>query len=481
MGSHPSGLGGVARQRVRRDCVAWIPGVVAGLLGVSATVRVLTGRLALFDTAVTANVYWRLSHGYDDLSTLTGSHHLSDHLSPLYLLLTPFFRLPTTAVLVLAHLLQALSVALVGVAVDRISRHLAVSPPVRGLAVLVSVAAPGAYLVSNYGVREFNLGVGLLAMTMAAVLRDEPVGGRRWAVVTAMTRMEYALGVLLVGAAGRRYSAGRNVLAVGALASVLLVGWLILSPLGGESVGAHMAHLGTTPGEVASAIRGSPGLLFEPLGDMAWVRAVIGWLLPVGLVIPLLKAKWMAPALPSMAIPILGVWPLADAYVEHYWYPILAVGSIAAVVAVARWPKLERPFISLSLAGLLMSWILFFPWQLGWLRPGGVIDRDALLVAEQLSSTDASVSAPSPIVHLSAGRPSVFAFPRPMVCSEGDLGPFEPPVKGPDVVVATDGLLRTLEGESADSRLDDLRGTQVGRYLLIRADSHEALAPCAFG
>ena len=369
--------------------------------------------------------------------------------------------------------LQAASACLVGAAVMTAARQAGIGVRIGRAAALLTLLAPGTYLVTHFGVREFALGVGPLAMVGALRATDNTKAMTIWSTVAGLARIEFAASVLLFGLLSRKSAAGRRAIAVGGLTFAAMAAWLLAGPLGGASVGAHFAHLGSSTREILQNAIGNPIEVLRPVGEADWLRSLVGWLLPGALVLPLLRPQLLVASLPFLAIPILGVWPLADAYPEHYWHPLLVVTGIALVEVLAKAPpRLARPVLAAAAVGTAVAWLVFFPWNASWLRPGLAHDGAIEEMVEALESDDRTLAATVPLVHSLLDRPIVYALPEPFVC-ESLSGAVRPETEWPTVIAGPVGVLSDLRALTAA----DLDGYQV----FVQVDGFEALETSSVG
>lgn len=449
-----------------------------------------------FDSTLLGNVMWRLSNGFDSQTAMTGGHYLSTHAS---LIVVPFlavFRLAPEFGLMTIYAAQAASVALVGWSAHLLSIHLGISSKLRWVILAATLAAPGAFLASQFEVNETTLGLGPLAMAIVLAITGNRVSKvAPWLFIAASARIELAAAVLV--AAGVLWSIDRRgtarLFAATGLTFLLAYGlWLGLNPYPTESIAAHFAHLGAGPGEVlATAVR-RPLAVLEPLLELQLLASLFFWLLPFGVVAPLLSAKWLWVALPTTGVALFGVWPQADAFVHHYWYSLLVAGAVATPLAVARSEWLSNRFAVLSIAGLLVGWVIVAPAVdlTEMLLPDRADQVGLQRVVDTVRDLDPDyLSISTGLASRLVDRPLLAPFPRPFVCAEEQVGPYTAPDSPPDVIAFPAGVFELLGPETAA----DLRILLESYRLVEATGGHEiwqvddligaqrAYVPCSAG
>lgn len=396
------------------------------------TVIAITAHLRFgssFDAALLGNVAWRLANGLDSTSSMTGFPYFATHASIAIFLLAPLFRYAPNLGLPATFALQGVSLALTALAVWRVGEVLALPSIQRRLLVLTTLLAPGAFLAVRLDPHEPTLGIGALAMTMAAGLTGISVRKSWWwPLLAASCRIEMAISTVIAGLLLLTKPASRRLgfltLGAGTAATCFSLNFLLGSRDEAASVSAHFSHLGSTANDVFRAVFERPADVLEPLLEPSMLLSVAIWLLPWGLLIPLRAPKLLLIALPTAAVAIFGVWKPADHFSHHYWYGLLAAAPLAAAVAVSRRPQLLRLSNVAFLGGLAASWAVLLP-LLGVLRPLGRFETDVpRMMVEFVSQKDGSVSAPDAVVPHLINRAAIYPFPRPFEAREETVGPF---------------------------------------------------------
>ena len=446
-------------------CVRWLP-VVLVVFGVALAILRVYRYLNLgdsFDTGLLANVLWRVAHGLDSRSAMTGGYYVSTHASGIVAMFLPAYRWAPTAAMPAMLVAQVASVMLVAWAARLIAEALGLPPRIQLLAALVIALSPAAFLASQFEIHETTLGLGPLAMSIAlSIRRDSKFAIAIWALLASASRIEMAFTVLLVGAIIWSYKEFRNwvVLSIGFIAVSLYLVWLFSNPYQTESIAAHFSYLGSTPREVLVTATLHPWRLLGPLASSQMWISILFWLLPFGLVVPLLSPRWLVAALPSAGVAIFGVWAKADYFIHHYWYIFLVVGTCALLFTARSRPAVVRRLPMLLGAGLVASWILMAP-LMGFFGPHG--DPAAgEVIAEVRRDDPGYVSAPMSMVALLANRPLVSPFPRPFECADS-IGPYTAPDRPPDELIIAAGGRDEL-ATSARRAFDRL----LKQYTLIR-------------
>jgi hypothetical protein len=228
------------------------------------------------------------------------------------------------------------------------------------------------------------------------------------------------------------------------------------------SVAAHFAHLGSSPEEVLRTAITKPLVLLQPLESVVMWWAIVFWLLPFGLLVPVLGWRWLLPAMPLAAVAILGVWPHADSYVQHYWYGFLVGGSIAAAAGLKRRPALQALYPVIGLAGLAAAWAVMLP-VIGGVNLDGQENSAELrtLVTYVGQTPDDGVTVPALAASHLVDRAKLYIFPRPFGCADRFFGPFKPPNELPRLLAVV-GL--DIDPASSDRWFADLSRTIDRHY-----------------
>ncbi|MDJ0663391.1 MAG: DUF2079 domain-containing protein [Acidimicrobiia bacterium] len=409
-----------------------------------ALLRLATFDLTAFDAGIFDNVLWRLAHGYDDVTAITGAHHFSDHMSLLILFFVPIYALTPQLGLPALMVAQAASVSLVPFAAWLLAQHLGLDRRTRLSILLVTAAGAGTWNAALIDVHEVGLAVGPLAMTGVMAIREDPL--RRywiWPALAASSRLDIAVSVVLIGLLLRRERPqhARIALILGGVMATLMSAWLLLNPWEGTSFGFHFAHLGIdTATDLPGALLTSPSAAIEPLFDLTMLGTLAIWLIGFTVAAPLAGWRWILPALPTLAIPVLGSWPQADEPHLHYWHVLLPMLAIAMVTGLARKPNLGKYFFYSAVAGVAVTWVF-----MGVFKPSfnnDTADERAVVSFLEARPSESVASIGYLVPHVSQ-REVVMQLPTPFACPMPPVAHFTGPPSPPDLVA-----LRTVDLES---------------------------------
>lgn len=401
-----------------------------------------------FDAGIIDHALWRITHGYDDASTLNGQHLFVDHPSPILLLLLPVYAVKPAWGLPTYFALRAASAGMVVWAAFLLSDRFGLDRATRRTVVLATALGPGLALIIISEPSTIALAIGPLALAMAIGLTG---GSRVWFAVlvglAAASRAEIAVGVLALGGLLLRRSRAhaRVALWIGGAFAVSGVIWLFVV---GDAAGfsGHLGHLGDSFAEaVGSAVR-RPWDALAPLFDLEPWRSLAVWLAGFGLIAPLLGRRWLLPAAPLLAIPFLGTWEFADHHRFQYWQLLLAVGAVASIMALVQG-RLRADHFRYSVGLLLpVVWVLAIV-PLGespipTRSPTDEAAADIVAIVDERGYD--SVTAPPRLVPHLTNRRAVHRFPFPFACPSAIPGYRYPDVL-PEAVVLLDEHLDEWE------------------------------------
>lgn len=434
-----------------RRAVFVVVGCVGLLYAALALLRLARFDMTAFDAGIFDNVLWRLANGYDDVTAITGSHHFSDHLSPLLLAAVPLYAVLPGLALQVLMVAQAASVALVGLAAWLLAEHVGLGSSSRRAVLLVALIGAGAYNAALIDIHEVGLALGPLAMTVVLAMRGTTLRGYWvWPALAAAARIDLALSVLIVGILLRheRPRHARVAMSIGALAGVGMALWLLLNPWEGTSFAFHFGHLGiSSASELPGAMISDPIAAIEPLLDPTMYGTLLIWLAGFMFVPPLRGVRWLLPALPTVLIAVLGSWQQADKPHLHYWHVLLPMLAIAAVFGLVKLPKLQEKAFYLAVASVAVTWVfmpLFKP-------PFGTDLSDERAVVSFLQEhPDASVAAYRSLIPHISHRQTVMQLPTPFACPTPPLASFIGPDGSPDLVAIPAAVMENRES-SADA------------------------------
>jgi uncharacterized membrane protein len=410
--------------------------VVTVIYAVVGILRLTRFDMTAYDAGIFDNVLWRLSHLYNDVSAITGSHHFSDHMSPLLLLAVPIYAVVPHFGLPILMIAQAVSVGLVGLAAWLLAEHLDLSPELRRAGMLVTLLGAGAYNAAVIDIHEVGLAVGPIAMTTVLAIRGTRLSRYWiWPMLAALARVDIAITVVLIGVLLRKDhpAHARVTMWIGGIAAVAMAGWLIGNPWDGTSFAYHFAHLGVdSAGGLPAAAMRDPVAALRPLVDPTMWGSLTIWLIGFMVFAPLRAAKWILPAAPTLLIPVLGSWEQADLAHLHYWHVLLPMLAVATMIGLASFEQLKKKAVYVAALAVLLSWA-FMP----LLKPSfgtSLEDERAVVAFLEVSYPDASVAAIGNLVPHVSTRPEVMQLPMPFACPTVPLAAFRGPESPPQLV-----------------------------------------------
>lgn len=429
------------------------------LLAFLATARLWTFEAGAFDTGYLNNVLWKIANGYGDVTGISGLHHFADHVSPLLLLAVPLYMVLPGMALPVLLIAQAASVALVAWAGWLVSGYAGLSLRVRRAVLALTLLGPAAWYSAMVEFHASGLALGPLAMTLAlGIRRSESRWYWVWPLLASLARVELAGAVLVAAFLLYRYGSQRHAAISGATAGVIGFGmllWMLFTPWDGTSVSAHFWHLEDVDGllDLPAALIAQPGAFLRNLVDPSMLWAVLYWLLGFLVIAPLRAARWLLVALPVLAIPILGGWPPADRWFEHYWHALYPALAIATPLGLRDHVELQRVTMYGALPAVVLMWMLggpqhhLVPNSFG--LPPITADRSADLAVADFVNADpeAAVSSSWSLTAHIGHRETIHLFPTPFTCPTVPLAQFVPPRSAPDLVVVDDRERRSLSEE----------------------------------
>ncbi|MBX3248076.1 MAG: DUF2079 domain-containing protein [Myxococcales bacterium] len=397
-----------------------------------------------FDLAFYSRMAWGLARG-DFWDPFLEAHVLGLHVSPVLLPIGLLGALVGTPVALL--LAQSAACAAAAHVLGRLAAR-RLGTPYHWLGFAALLAHPNLVHVAAYEAHPGTLALFPLALAVERLDAGHARGFVLACVGALCCREDLALvtallGVLAVRAPALRW-AGVGV-ALGSLA-YLAVFVLVLHPRFAPSPGSFELHFGAwgaSPGEVVARWLRDPGAVLAYLAEPRQATYLIRVTAPFAVVLPLLGARWLLPALPILTINLLSAFPSTTNLDSHYLTPALPFLVAATLCGLARLRPAARPRLALALA-----LVLALSYALDGQRPtdpafhadertaAGRVILDALA-----ASPDRSVQAPDPLLPHLAERARVHRAP--------------PPDRGADLVVLDvshrqryarrEDLLRTVE------------------------------------
>lgn len=359
-----------------------------------------------FDLAVYDQVFWNTTQGRILESTMTGANplphsQLSDHFSPIYLLLSPFYFLhPQPETLLI---LQTAALALGAWPIYLLAR-LKLSSGYAVLWVLVYfLFVPLAY-INLYDFHEIAFAIAPLGFALYFLER----GRRLWFVACILFTFLIKEEMALVGAGfgvyallGKRdWKVGLGVLAASVAAFVLLIQVVIPHFLGGASypyISLRYGNVGGSPLGILRTAFTNPLRIGRELlqaKKIYFAIAIFGPVLGLSAI-----AGWATLLLlPTLAYTLLSSYEPQFSFSTQYAAPLIPLTVGTAIIAMARLPERARSYVA---AGVLASTLLFswaygdlpfsrkFDWTLFQMQPRYA----SFLPAVDQISADARVSA----------------------------------------------------------------------------------------
>ncbi len=434
---------------VRGTWHAVVPYVAVAVAAVTYSLlalrRVWELKANAFDAGFINNVLYKVSSGFGDVSGLTGVGHFVDHASPLLLLAIPLYWIDASHAYAALLVLQAVSVAMVGLAVWLIAEALGLTRGRRYAALLYALASPAAYWAIITELHLTGLSMGLVAMTVAGTYR-------RWRLryfwvlpfLASLARIEIALTVVVVGLllipVSRSHS--KTTIAIGATIAGVLAVFMIAAPEQGSSVGAHFEYLGVeSVSQVPMAALRQPVAVIRQLLDPVFMISAFVWFVLAGIVLPYRSSRWLLVGVPMLLVAAIGSPWFADLWYQHYWNFLFVGAAIAFVLSLGVSSWSDRGSIALAVVVTCAAW--FVPSMI-YISPSFSLFYPAASDAEHqaaavATSTSGSLSTMSTLVLPGSQREWVYLFPNPFACSESQFAYFARSGPAPDVVITAEG------------------------------------------
>ncbi|MCW2847985.1 MAG: hypothetical protein JWR90_1959 [Marmoricola sp.] len=268
----------------------------------------------VFDLGFFESVVRDYAHGHLPRLQVTDTATAALHFSPILALLAPLVLLVSSPLTLLG--VQALAVAAGVIPLMR-------AAGAGWIAWVVAISyglAPGFGALIGYDFHEVALGVPLLSLSLAAMLRSDHRAAVLWALPLLLVKEDLGLTVAALGfvvflRGSRRW--GVVAMVVGAVA-FLAIQWWVLPAWNGDTAGFADKY---APAGPADALR----VLFDGVGQK-W-RTVLFLLLPTGLL------ALRSPMLLIVALPTYG-WRFVSAR-QTYWEPWYQYEAILVPIAVA--------------------------------------------------------------------------------------------------------------------------------------------------
>ncbi|MCB9595576.1 MAG: DUF2079 domain-containing protein [Sandaracinaceae bacterium] len=325
-------------------------GLLFATLGIA---RYATFHNETFDLAFYTRIAWGLVR-LDFWEPLVDAHVYGLHLSPVLVPLGALGAATSTPVVLI--LAQALALALAAFPLAKIgARHL--GPAGALLATIAWLFYPNPAHVAGYEVHPGSLAVLPIAWLAWSIDSGSARAFALGALGVLVCREDLALVVLGAAAVHAwRHPSGRR--AIAGVAAVTLAYalyfFLYLHPTHAPAQGSlqlHFGRFGSSLPEVAIHLLTHPADLLAHLAAPQRLAYLPKVLAPLAL-LPLLRPRWLIPALPILAINLVSEWPTTTDLDVHYLtpgLPFLVAGALeGAAVAARRLP----PFAVLVVVAL---------------------------------------------------------------------------------------------------------------------------------
>jgi len=428
--------------------------------------RVWELRARPFDAAFIDNVLYKVSAGLGDVSGLGGVSHFADHTSALLLAAIPLYWVNAGVAYPTLLVVQALSVAMVGLAAWLVADTLGVSRRRKYVVLLFVLASPMAYWAIIVELHMTGLSMGLVAMTIAGAYR-------RWRIsvfwilplLASLARIEIAVTVVVAGLLMLRVSRthAKVTTTIGGTVALVMALWLVFGPVEAPTTSIYFDYLGVASiTEVPLAMLRQPrAVLAEVLNPVLLTSALL-WLVAIGVVLPMRAARWLLVGVPMLLLAVLSSHPPADLWSVHYWNLLLVGAAIAVAVSLAVWRFSDEVVVGIVVATLVVSWSAAGPvnelptFKIFYPNAPGPTQQ----AAEAASSVPGALSATSRLVLPGAHREWLYHFPNPFACRKRQFARFALAGPRPDVVITRVGWEQLVSPED----IDELRRTLATDY-----------------
>jgi uncharacterized membrane protein len=359
----------------RRLTIRFEPYVVAGLVlayfvlySILSVLRHMTYHSFGPDLGLFDQIFWNTTHGRPWESTMslaqpTPHSYFSDHFSPVYLLMVPFyapFPHPETLLVI-----QTLMLALGAVPIYLMARDKFAPGFVR----LAWVAAYFLFLplafINLFDFHELALAVVPLGFALYFLERRQT----GWFLVSLLAAFLVKEELPLIGLGFGAYilldkrdlKLGLGVLAGSALAFFAIVR-LVIPAFGGGGYGyftARYSQLGDSPQQILLTILTNPRKLAATLFQAQKFKYLLGIFGPV-LGLSLLSGFGILLLLPTLATLLLSNYAPQAAFTSHYSAPLIALVLGTAILGLAHLkPSLQGPLSAAVLTSSLAFSFLF--------------------------------------------------------------------------------------------------------------------------
>lgn len=320
------------------------------------------------DVARFSQAIWNTLRGRFLYSSIVGRSILSYHFSPFMALLAPLLLIwEDVRILFLA---QTVAIAAAGLVLHRLLRreHAALAP----WFLLAFYLNPALHEVALHELRRVTFAMPFLALAVYGLHTRRYRLLAAGLVVALLCKEEIALIVVMVGVYlllfRRAWGWGLALVAGGLIWGIGATTWVIpaFSPAGSYPQMRYYAEWGGSPAAVVATMAQRPGEVLARLFDAAALRSLVRVFLPLGLILPLLRADVILPIVPSAALTMLSSSERMHRLEDWYMASLLPFLAGAVVMAAAR---LSRPdavrYVGSLLCSALAGFLLFSQAPLG--------------------------------------------------------------------------------------------------------------------
>ena len=388
--------------------------VYTGMLFVLALARFVNVHNQTFDLAMYARIAWGLAHG-DFWSSITDTHALGTHISPLLFVLGLLGRVLGTVPVLLAA--QALAIGLCVWPIARIGARRMGKPGV-WFAVSAWLLYPNLGHVATYEFHPGTLAVLPLCWAYDALDRGK-LDALAWCSLGALAcREDLGVACLVLALLLYEKRGDKRALALAGGLFVYTIGALWVgaayAPASHSSMDQHFGPWGGSPFGVLRALFTEPSTVWSHFTARERLLYLPRLLAPLSL-FALRAPSLLLPALPYLALNLASVFPTSVEQYSHYLTPavpsLVVAGIVGASVVKARFVRV------LWFGTLFIAHHAFGGLPLSRDFPRSAFQPDsatasAYAVLDAIPE-QASVQAPYPLLAHLAERRQVYRAPPP--------------------------------------------------------------------
>ncbi|MGH7305078.1 MAG: DUF2079 domain-containing protein [Candidatus Rokuibacteriota bacterium] len=333
------------------------------VLGVSASLRHLSGASNFYDLGVMDNIVWQTIHGRLFFYPQYEMSYFGDHFAPILFLFVPLYAIWAHPFVLIIG--QALALALGGLFVHGIALlHLARDPAAGGFEATLARRAAWALTVI-YALHPSLLHVAMFDFHPVALMIPLSLAAyycaltQRWRwlavalVLLAACQEEAAITIAAFGLSMLAFGRTTVERRIGAITSVTAALYFVLvmkviipafqpsTTSAGWAYLSRYAHLGSSMGEILGTIVRHPFDALVRSFELYKLETLLWLFLPLGL-LPLLGWRALLVALPSLAYTYLSARPSQFVIQHQYFSPALGWLVVGAVQGLSVWARLGK-------------------------------------------------------------------------------------------------------------------------------------------